>query len=410
MQGLKVRSRIAVLTAGVLLGTVGVVGCGGSDEAAQQGSSSEAAAKVENYEIGAALALTGDYAIFDQPMLEGLKVGIDDVNAQGPILGKYKLNLNVEDMRSDVGQAVVTTKELLDRDMDFIFAPCQTDSAIAAGRLAQQAKMPAISTCASSPVLTSSVGDHMFGNYPADNFESAATATYARSKGYETAFVIESSDTAYTENIPKYFAKTFETKGGKIAGRASFSLSQQDFGPLVTRIKNLRPKADVINTGMFEPAFPAFMKQLRAAGVDTPVIATGGIDTPSVAALGDIMDGVVYPVQGFAKPGSKLAEFNEKLTERSGKEAVTNWATVGYDLALIMKEALETAKSAEPAAVRDAIAGMKDFQGIASPITYDYPGANGLPLRNFSLVRLEKGEKVLIEELSLDPADVPKPF
>jgi branched-chain amino acid transport system substrate-binding protein len=75
-----------------------------------------------------------------------------------------------------------------------------------------------------------------------------------------------------------------------------------------------------------------------------------------------------------------------------------------------MKEALETAKSAEPAAVRDAIAGMKDFQGIASPITYDYPGANGLPLRNFSLVRLEKGEKVLIEELSLDPADVPKPF
>ena len=202
----------------------------------------------------------------------------------------------------------------------------------------------------------------------------------------------------------------FEAQGGKVVGTQNFSLNQQDFGSLVTRIKSAQPKPDVIMTGMFEPAFPAFVKQLRAAGDNTPVIGNAGIDTPSVLALGSAVEGVVYSVPAYAQPGGELAKFNDRIGKQFGDASVNNYAAVGYDLALIIKAALENAQSTDPAAVRGAIAGLKDFKGLTSPITYSYPGANGLPLRHMFLIRLKGGQRTLVKELSFNPQDVPKPF
>ena len=164
---------LAVLFGATLVGTM-LAACGSG--------SSGGGGQIQNYDVGASLALTGGFAIFDQPLLNGLKLGIEDVNKQ-PIAGKYKIVLHAQDMRSEVSQSVITTKELLDSGVKLMLVACQTDAAIAAGRLAQQAKIPVISTCATSPTLTTSVGDYMFGNYPADNFEGTSIATYARSQG-----------------------------------------------------------------------------------------------------------------------------------------------------------------------------------------------------------------------------------
>jgi branched-chain amino acid transport system substrate-binding protein len=400
--------RLALLAV-ALLAIVAIGACGGDDEGGGESESGDGA--VETYDIGAALALSGDYAIFDQPLLDGLKLGIEDVNKEGPILGKYKLKMNLEDMRSDVGQAVVTVKSLLDAENDFILLPCQSDPAIASGRLAQKAEIPAMTTCATSPDLRASTGDFVFGNYPADTFDATATATYALKEGYKTAFLISSSDSAYTENIPKYFGKVFEDGGGKVVGRAEFSTSQQDFGALVTRIQNTSPQPEVINTGMYEPAFPAFMKQLRAAGIDTPVIAAGGIDTQSVAELGKVVEGVVYAVPAHLEEGSDVANLYDRLIDRFGEERTAGiWGALGYDAALIIKGAIEKAGSADPKAVRDALASLKDYQGIQSKISFDWPNPNGYPLRTMYLVRLQDDTKVLIDEIPLTPDIVPEVF
>jgi branched-chain amino acid transport system substrate-binding protein len=396
--------RVALLAVAVLA-IVAIGACGGDDEGSDGGGG------VKTVNIGAALALSGDYAIFDQPLLDGLKLGIEDVNKEGAILGKYKLKLNLEDMRSDVGQAVVTVKSLLDADNNFILLPCQSDPAIAAGRLAQQKGIPAMTTCATSPDLRSSTGDFVFGNYPADNFDATATATYALKKHYKTAFLISSSDSAYTENIPKYFGKVFEDGGGEIVGRAEYSTSQQDFGALVTRIENASPQPDVINTGMYEPAFPAFMKQLRGAGVDIPVIAAGGIDTQSVAELGKVVEGVVYAVPAYLEKGSEVANLYDRLIDRFGQERTAGiWGALGYDAALIIKGAIEKAGGTDPKALRDAVASLKDYQGIQSKITFDWPSSNGYPLRTMYLVRLQDNTKVLIDEVPLTPDIVPEAF
>jgi branched-chain amino acid transport system substrate-binding protein len=388
-----------------------LVACGSDDNnsasttPASTSGSTAAAGPIE-VKVGVSAHQTGGYAIYDQPVLNGLELGVEDVNKRG----KVKITTEIKDARSDVAAATITSRELLSDGAQIMVLACNTDSAVASGRLAQKAKIPAISTCASSPILTTSVGDYMFGNFHADSLESTATAIYARDEGFANAFVIQSDETAFTTNLPKYFRKVFEDKGGKVVGTADFSLNQQDFSGLVTRIKNMNPKPDLIYTAMFEPAFPAFMKQLRAAGVDTQVFGNGGVDTPGVLGGGKVMDGVVYGVPGFAENGNAQEEFNKRVTERFGADFVNSYTTVGYDLALVIEKAVETAGGTDPAKIRDGIASIKDLDGIDSKISYDYPGADGMPLKTLKVIKLEGGKRVKIRDVELDPNDIPKPF
>ena len=159
---------------------------------------------------------------------------------------------------------------------------------------------------------------------------------------------------------------------------------------------------------MFEPAFPAFMKQLRAAGVTVPVIGAAGIDTPSVVGGGKEMNGIVFPTLGFAQDGNAQDEFDQKVEAAAGKESVTGYATRGYDLITTIEAAVDSAKSTDPVKIRDAIAKLKDVQGVSTTTTYDYPGATGLPLINPTyMVTVQGGEKELLDKVELDPSDVP---
>lgn len=403
MRRVQLRTAMACVAV-VALGGV-AAGCGSSDS---KSDSSGGSGGNEDFKIGAGLALTGGFAGFDQPALTGIKLGIKEVNAKGGLLGKHKIVLDVKDVRSDPGQAVINTKALLQDDPSVLIAACMTDAAIPQGRLAQAAKVPTFSSCATSTTLTTSVGNFMFGNFPPDTFEAAAAAQYAASKGFKSAFLISSAESSYTANVPKAFKAAFTATGGKVAGEANFTFNQQDFSPIVTKIKNMNPQPDVVETAMFEPAFPAFMKQLRAAGVKVPVIGAAGIDTPSVAGGGKEMNGIVFPTLGFAEDGNAQAEFDKKVEAAAGKESVTGYATRGYDLISTIEAAVTNAKSTDPEKIRDAIAKLKDVQGVSTTTTYDYPGATGLPLINPTyMVTVQDGKKELLDKVELDPSDVP---
>jgi branched-chain amino acid transport system substrate-binding protein len=403
MRRVQMRATMACVAV-VALGGI-AAGCGSSDS--DSGSSGGSSGN-EDFHIGAGLALTGGFAGFDQPALTGIKLGVKEVNAKGGLLGKHKIVLDVKDVRSDPGQAVINTKALLQAEPSVLIAACMTDAAIPQGRLAQADKVPTFSTCATSTTLTTSVGNFMFGNFPTDTFEAAAAARHASGEGYKTAFLISSAESSYTANVPKAFKAAFTAEGGKVVGESNFTFNQQDFSPIVTKIKNMSPQPDVVETAMFEPAFPAFMKQLRAAGVKVPVIGAAGIDTPSVVGGGKEMEGIVFPTLGFAEDGNPQAEFDKKVEATAGKESVTGYATRGYDLITTIQAAVESAKSTEPEKIRDAIAKLKDVQGISTTTTYDYPGANGLPLINPSyMVMVKGGKKELIDKVELEASDVP---
>lgn len=366
-----------------------------------------APALAEDLTIGLATAQTGGLAPYDQPSLAGFQMRVDEINAAGGIAGKFPIKLIAKDTRSDAAQTALVAQELVDAGVQIMITPCDADPSIAAGMITQGAGIPAFSFCATTPTLPLAVGDFMFGNYPADNVQAAMLAGHAIEAGYKTAYILTSPDSAYTLKLPEYFGQAFTAKGGTLLGEGTFGMGQQDFSAEVTKIAAMEPKPDVIMTAAYEPDFPAFIRQLRGAGVTTPILGSDGIDSPTTFAMGDLVEGVVFSTAGFATEGSPLAAFNAKYKEKTGEEPNTVYIANGYDLGAVIEAAVTKADSLDPAAIRDAIAGLENVEGVTGAITY--AGTMGMPLRSVSLVRITGGNRELVKQGVPDAADVPAP-
>jgi branched-chain amino acid transport system substrate-binding protein len=356
--------------------------------------------------IGAAISKTGWDAPYDSPVMDGFAVAIDEINAAGGIAGKYKVEVVTRDNRSDNAQNAIVTQDLVDQGVNMLLATCDSSMVHATAQIILDAKLPAISTCSSSPTLPMTGKGYIFANAVTDNVQGAAQAEYANSQGYKNAYLLRSPDIEYTQ-MPLYFKEAFEKLGGKVIGESIYALNQPDFSAEVTKIKALDPQPDVIVTSAFEPDFPAFIRQLRGAGVKIPVVCGDGIDSPTTFALGDVVEGVVFTSSGFAAPGSPMAAYQDKYKAKYGKAPESIMDALGYDLAKIIEAAVTKADSVEPEKIRAALADLENVQGATAVISYK--GGNGTPTRPVNVLRIVDNKRTLVSQKAPDPAIIPAP-
>jgi branched-chain amino acid transport system substrate-binding protein len=356
--------------------------------------------------IGAAISKTGWDAPYDSPVMDGFMVGLDEINKAGGIAGHIKVKVITADNRSDSAQNAIVTQDLIDQGAHLIFATCDSSMVHASAQIIVDAKIPAISTCSSSPTLPITGHGYIFANAVTDNVQGAAQAAYAYKAGYRKAFLLQSHDIEYTM-MPAYFAEAFKKLGGTIVGEGDYALGQPDFSAIVTKIKEMNPQPDVIVTSAFEPDFPAFIRQLRGAGVKIPMVVGDGIDSPTTFALGDIVEGVVFTSSGFAEPGSPMAAYQAKYQAKYGKPPESIMDALGYDLAMIVNAAVSKANSTDPQKIRDALADLTGVQGATAVISYK--GGNGTPTRPVAVIRIHDGKRELVSRESPDPSIVPAP-
>ncbi len=361
----------------------------------------------EVLKIGLATAQTGGLAGYDGPVIEGLHIAVDEINAAGGINGSIMIELIEKDVRSDAAQTAIAVQELADEGVSVLVLPCDADPSLAAIGTVTSAQIPAISTCASSPTLPMIGGDFMFANFPGDNVQATVSAEWAWGEGHKSAYIVYSPDSQYT-TMPLYFADVFEALGGTMLGQDTHSIGQQDFSAIATRIAALDPQPDVIMTSSYEPDFPSMLKALRAAGVTAQMIGSDGIDSPTTFSLGDTGEGVVFTTAGHAIEGSPLAAFNAKYEAATGNASETVFNAVGYDLIVVVAEAVKAAGgSTDPVAIRNAMAELENVRGATSLITYK--GTNGMPVREVTLIRVTDGARELVGQPSPTAELIPAP-
>lgn len=367
---------------------------------------SAAAVSADTLKLGLATAQTGGLAPYDAPVVEGIRIAVDELNAAGGINGNIMIEMIERDVRSDAAQTAIAVQELTDAGVEAIVLPCDADPGLAAAGIVGEAMIPAISTCASSPTLPLLGGDYVFANFPGDNVQATVSASWSFDQGHRTAYILYSPDSQYT-TMPLYFSSVFTTLGGELLGEATYNIGQPDFSAIVTQIAGLETQPDVIMTSAYEPDFPSFLKALRAAGVTSQVIGSDGIDSPTTFGLGSAAEGVVFTTAGHATPGSPLETFNALYLQETGNASETVFNAVGYDLVKVLEAAVQAAGSTDPQALRDGIAGLENVQGATSLITY--AGTDGMPVRQVSLVRVKDGERELVGQPAPDAALIPAP-
>jgi branched-chain amino acid transport system substrate-binding protein len=417
--GMKKRAWILVVLALLTLTALVVAACGGDDEetttTAAGGTADTAdgtettgagAPSGEEIVLGYAADLSGDGAVGDVPAQAGAEFAVEELNATGGIMGR-PVRLVTKDMKGDPALGATVAQELLDEGAVLIFGPPFPGEAPGIIQTAAKENVAVLSPTATQPEYPVVGGSQAFIAAFGDNVQAAAAAEYALKQGYETAFIMVSPDLSYTGKGPEFFAEAFENGGGRLLGSETFSIGQQDFGPQVTNIAGLNPPPDVIHTMMFPPDVGVFVKQLRAAGVQTPVIGADGLDSQAfIDGAGADAEGTAFSTHGFPTPGSPFATFTDAMTAATGgpSEAPV-FSALGADSVTLAKTAIENAGSDDPAEIMAALQDLENVELLTGTITYK--GTNGVPLKTVTIAAVEGGAFVLKDQFI--PSFIPEP-
>jgi branched-chain amino acid transport system substrate-binding protein len=352
--------------------------------------------------IGAAMALSGPWAVFDEPLLNGIKMAAKEIDDKGGVNG-VTVKLSYKDFQGDNTRQLADTQQLLDDGVKVFIA--SNGGSLGAHQLIVNKGGLILAGSGTDPENTERVGPREFTVVFTDNQQAAAAAMYACSKGYRKAWVLGSPDSTYTGNMGAYFQDAFNHYcKGNIVGKDVYKIGQTDFGSQATKIQNANPKPDVIFSAIFVPDSGAFLKALRSAGVKTTFLSTDGNDSPLLASSGGkAVSGTVFTTHGFPLPGSLMSKFRESYTKIMGKAPETNTIeAIGRDNVYALVYAAAKAHSTDPDKM---IAALKNLHAALTTGTITMNPATRTPKKPIWLVQMNGTKPAFLKTIT--PTYVP---
>ncbi len=348
--------------------------------------------------IGIAKAKTGGFAGFDTPGGNGSLVGIDQVNANGGVDG-CKLKVEWKDTQSDpaVGQQVTTS--LIGDGAQIIIAPSDFDIGVPSSLAAKAANVFTISPEASSTDWPKAAGPNMFVEAITENDLGAGQAAFANSKGWKTGYSVINDAFNFFKTTEAVFDKDYD---GKIVSRVTVADDASDYSAVISRIRALNPQPDFIYLADYYPHVGTFIKQLRDAGLDLPVLGNPTYSSPELAkAVGtDRMTNVFYVGQSFyegAGAAPEVTDFIKRYQDRFGEFPPNANAIAGYEGVLLLVKALEVAKSTK---ADDLSAAMSGLTNVKLPGAEVFKFVDGYTVRSSTVIGFNNsGQAIEVQKI-----------
>ena len=343
--------------------------------------------------VGVYAALTGDQAAFGNATVQGVKLAAEEINAGGGLLGR-KIRLVIEDDAGRPDQAAsVVTKLITSDGVIAVIGENSSTQSLAGAPICQSNKVPMISPSSTNPSVTEK-GDYIFRVCLTDPYQGKALAAFAKnSLKLDNAAILVDKKTDYSIGLAKFFRKEYEALGGKIVVEQSYSGGDTEFRPQLTAIKTVKPKM------VFIPGFYTEVGQIaiqaRDLGITVPLVGGDGWDSPTVIEIGGkSIDGSYFSDHYFVgDPTPRVQDFVKKIRDRYGKNPDAN-AALGYDSMHILARSMKQAGSLDRKAIRDQIAGTREYPGVSGTITM---GPDRNPIKPVAMIKIEHGEMTFAE-------------
>lgn len=347
--------------------------------------------------VGAFLSMTGQMADFGIQTQRGFEMAFEEANAEGGVLGRQLRLITLDDQgKGDEAGSAVT--RLIDvSGAVTILGEVASSLSLVGGRIAQRRGIPMISP-SSTNVRVTEIGDQIFRVCFIDPFQGLAMARFARQNLHvRRVAIFKDVRNDYSIGLADAFRAEFLASGGEIVAEESYNAGDTDFGAQLTTFKSRGPEA------IFVPGYYGdvgnIAKQAKRLGLSVPLLGGDGWDSPQLHAIGgeDIVG--AYYSNHFApdSPTPKARSFIDEYRRRYN-ELPTSLAAQGYDAAMMLFDAMRRARSAEPAAIRDALAATTEFAGVTGTIAMD---ENRNPVKPAIVLRVDHGHDVF--EAIIDP-------
>ena len=313
--------------------------------------------------IGVFLELSGRMAVTGNDTLYGVNVA----HEQQPTVNGLNVELSVCDNASTPEGAIACGS----------YSPSL--STPAAGVL-QPAGIVMVSTGSTNPATTQ-IDDYIFRIPYTDQFQGAVAAQYAyEDAGASSVAIFRQQDDDYSVGLSGFFKDAFEAMGGRTTV-LDYTANTVDFSAQLNNLRSFNP--DFIYFTGFCAEAASLVPQLRQQGFTQAILGgDASDDTQCPDGGGTAFEGFTFT--SFGEPevlsgaaAERAAEFREAFVKSYTLEHFTGFTLSGADAYKVLVQAITDAGSTDHAAVRDALANLKDFPGVSGDITY--VGTDGTP-------------------------------
>jgi branched-chain amino acid transport system substrate-binding protein len=363
-----------------VMGVLGLAACGGddddssSDQSSQNTSDSGGAAKGDPIVIGAAIAETGFLSVFDIPPTQALEVAIEDINANGGVDGR-PLKLVKADMKSDRTQGAAAALRTIDEGAVIGVVTCDLDVGAPAAIEFAKKEIVSFSLCAGAPDYgPRGVSPFAFSAGVSTPNEAAGGAEFSyKDKGWKTVYQLTDTLLEYDTTWTEFFGKSFTSLGGKIVGKDTYTNEDPSVQTQLAKLKGLNPQPDAVSICGTPPGTPAVVRQIRAAGIQLPLIMCVAMEgrswLPSVPGLKDAFV-TSYGDWAGKDPDQKVNELFKAYIAKY-KEPNSSHPLEGFGLADIIKTAVEKAGTTDGPKLKETLEGFKNVNVTSGCTTFD---------------------------------------
>jgi branched-chain amino acid transport system substrate-binding protein len=338
----------------------------------------QALAQEQVVKIGHVGPVSGAIAHLGKDNEYGARLAIEELNTKGVSIGgkKVKFELVAEDDAADPKQGTAAAQKLVDAKVSGVVGHLNSGTTIPASKIYSDAGIPQISPSSTNPKYTRQGYKTAFRVVADDVHLGGTLGRYAVNELKGKSIAVIDDRTAYGQGVAEEFEKAVKAAGGNVVAHEFTTDKATDFMPILTTLKGKKP--DIVFFGGMDAVGGPMMKQMKSLGIKAKFMGGDGICTNEMIKLaGDAMaDGQVVcaeagGVDGALKKG--MEDFGVKFKKRFNDD-VKLYAPYVYDAVYVMADAMQRAKSTEPAKYLPELAKTSGYKGVTGTISFDAKG------------------------------------
>ncbi|KPP98830.1 MAG: ABC-type high affinity urea uptake system substrate-binding component UrtA [Rhodobacteraceae bacterium HLUCCA12] len=312
-----------------------------------------ARASSDPFKLGVLLPFSGGLELFGEQGLQGIRMAVDEMNADGGVLGR-QIEIVQADDRTDPRTAVERATQLIRRDeVNAIVGPVTSANRDAIKSTIERGETPLLyATDYEGGVCSDWIA--CYSPLPAHYVEPLIP--FLAESG-SSSYYLFGADYIWPQLMNRAIQAVVEESGGSVAEEEYSPFGVRDFAPTIRKIEE--SGADTVILTLPGADGVTFVKQLHAAGLRDQVrIAFLGFNENYLPGFDDSeVEGIIAPVpfhQRLDRPEAR--DFVARQRAANGDDAVVSYyAESHYGITSFYLDAVRSADSDDRAAVMAAL-------------------------------------------------------